>query len=275
MSVIAAAEGIYELANTHMGSAIRIVTLQRGIDPREYAITAFGGAGPIHVVKVAEQFDIPTVIVPPSPGVKSAFGLLVSDLTYDYVATAIMPVPAADLGELNKTLAQLEAAGRHDLRNEGPETAIEIERALGIRFANQMLDLAVPIPPGVVTAETLGQAERDFRKMYFDICGMRPADPCQLMNCRVRAVGVVPKPQIPMMPNGDGKPARARKVSRQAYFGEARGFVETQVYDRTALLHGDRIDGPAILEEPDSTTICPPGYAIEVDAYLNLLIRKK
>jgi len=274
LDVVAAAEGIYELANTHMGSAIRIVTLQRGIDPREYAITAFGGAGPIHVVKVAEQFDIPQVIVPPSPGVKSAFGLLVSDLAYDYVGTAIMPVDGANLPTLNRTLDGLEEAGRRDLGRERMDARIEIERALGVRFANQMLDLPVPIPPGPVTEETLRQADRDFRALYFEICGMRPTDPCQLMNCQVRAVGIVPKPQIPAMPKGDGKAARALKGSRPAYFGEARGFVDTRVYDRTALLHGDRVEGPAIFEEPDSTTICPPGYTVAVDAYLNLIIAK-
>jgi N-methylhydantoinase A len=274
LDVVATAEGIYELANTHMGSAIRIVTLQRGIDPREFAITAFGGAGPIHVVKVAEQFDIPLIIVPPSPGVKSAFGLLVSDLAYDYVATSLMPAANADFAQLNRIMADLEQAGRHDLGREGTEAEIRIERAPGVRFMSQMLDLAVPIADGPITAATIAQADKDFRELYFEMCGMRPTDPCFLVSCQVRAVGVVPKPEIPAQPNGDGKPERALKKSRQAYFGDAKGFVETRVYDRTALRPGDRIAGPAILEEPDSTTVCPPGYAIEVDPYLNVLIRK-
>ena len=273
LDVVATAEGIYELANTHMGSAIRIVTLQRGIDPREFAITAFGGAGPIHVVKVAEQFDIPLVIVPPSPGVKSAFGLLVSDLAYDYVATSLMPAANADFAHLNRIMGDLEQAGRSDLGREGLEAEIRIERALGVRFMSQMLDLAVPIADGPITAATIAQADKDFRALYFEMCGMRPADPCFLVSCQVRAVGVVPKPEIPAQPKGDGKPERALKVPRQAYFGDAHGFVDTRVYDRTALRPGDRISGPAILEEPDSTTVCPPGYAIEVDPYLNVLIR--
>ncbi|HLG86607.1 MAG TPA: hydantoinase/oxoprolinase family protein [Alphaproteobacteria bacterium] len=274
LDVVAAAEGIYELANTHMGSAIRIVTLQRGIDPREFAITAFGGAGPIHVVKVAEQFDIPLVIVPPSPGVKSAFGLLVSDLAYDYVATSLMPAADADFAQLNRIMSDLEQAGRSDLGREGTEAEIRIERALGVRFMSQMLDLAVPIADGPITAATIAQADKDFRELYFEMCGMRPTDPCFLVSCQVRAVGVVPKPEIPAQPKGDGKAERALKTSRRAYFGEA-GFVETRVYDRTALRPGDRIAGPAILEEPDSTTVCPPGYAIEVDPYLNVLIGKE
>ena len=274
LDVIAAAEGIYELANTHMGSAIRIVTLQRGIDPREYAITAFGGAGPIHVVKVAEQFDIPLIIVPPSPGVKSAFGLLVSDLAYDYVATALMPAATADFGRLNRLLDDLVATGKNDLSREDMDAELRIERALGIRFASQMLDLAVPIADGPVTQATIDQADRDFRELYFETCGMRPPDAIFVVNCQVRAVGVVPKPQIPKIAPGDGKSSRAMKTSRSAYFAEAGGFIPTNVYDRTKLLPGDRIQGPAILEEPDSTTVCPPGYAIEVDSYLNLLIRK-
>jgi N-methylhydantoinase A len=275
LDTITVAKGIYDLANTHMASAIRVVTLQRGIDPREYAITAFGGAGPLHVVKVAEQFDIPTVIVPLSPGVKSAFGLLVSDLAYDYVATTIMPAAAADCAALDAAFARLEERGRSDLAVEGEfGVGAEMQRSLDLRFANQALDIAIPMPNAPVTEEAIRQAEGRFRQLYFDLCGMRPADPCQIVNCRLRAVGMVTKPNLPTVPDGDGNADRALKAGRKAYFTEAGGFTETAVYDRIQLLPGDVVSGPAIFEEPDSTTVCPPGYAARVDAHLNLIIAR-
>jgi N-methylhydantoinase A len=275
LDTVTVAKGIYDLANTHMASAIRVVTLQRGIDPREYAITAFGGAGPLHVVKVAEQFDIPTVIVPLSPGVKSAFGLLVSDLAYDYVATTIMPAAAADCMALDKAFARLEEHGRADLAVEGEfGVGAEMQHSLDLRFANQALDIAIGVPNAPVTADAIRQAEARFRQLYFDLCGMRPTDPCQIVNCRLRAVGMVTKPNLPTVPDGDGNAARALKPSRQAYFSEAGGLTDTAVYDRVQLLPGDAVSGPAIFEELDSTTVCPPGYVARVDAHLNLIVTR-
>jgi N-methylhydantoinase A len=103
---------------------------------------------------------------------------------------------------------------------------------------------------------------------------MRPADPCQIVNCRLRAVSFVTKPGLPAVPHGDGNAARALKGTRQAYFQQMGGFIDTQVYDRTRLLPGDTVVGPAIFEEPDSTTICPPGYAARVDGHLNLIVAR-
>ena len=249
------------------------MTLQRGIDPREYAITAFGGAGPLHVVKVAEQFQIPIIIVPPSPGVKSAFGLLVSDLAYDYVATTIMPATAADFGVLDRAFAELEQSGRYDLAVEGQGIVQrELHRSIDLRFVTQALDIAVPVPDGPMTAGVIADAEARFRQLYFELCGMRPSDLCQIVTCRLRAVGVVAKPHIPELPFGDGRADRALKASRQAYFAESGGFTSCPVYDRGRLLPGDAITGPAIFEEPDSTTICPPGWSVGVDRHLNLVI---
>ncbi|HEX4508089.1 MAG TPA: hydantoinase/oxoprolinase family protein [Alphaproteobacteria bacterium] len=268
LDTVTIAKGIYDLANTHMASAIRVVTLQRGIDPRDFAITAFGGAGPLHVVKVAEQFGIPTVIVPLSPGVKSAFGLLVSDLAYDYVATAMMPAASADCAALDAAFAGLENRGRADL----PGETVEMQRSIDLRFASQALDIAIPVPNVPMTPEIIRQAEAQFRELYFETCGMRPADPCQIVNCRLRAVSFVAKPGMPTVPNGDGNAARALKGTRPAYFHQLGGFTDTAVYDRMLLLPGDAVAGPAIFEEPDSTTLCPPGYAARVDGHLNLII---
>jgi N-methylhydantoinase A len=275
LDVTATAQGIHDLANVRMGSAIRIVTLQRGVDPREQAIVAFGGAGPIHVVRVAELFQIPTIIVPPSPGVKSAFGLLVSDLAHDYVSTAIMPVEGADLAALNGAYARMEEEGRTHLAQEAARgAAIVIQRTVDVRLAHQHQTRSVPLPSGQLTAAHLAKAADDFREIYRSDFGLTPQGDYELVNHRVRATAVTAKPDSPAFPRGDGNADRALKASRPAHFAEAGGFVETRIYHRPDLQPGDVIAGPAILEEPDSATVCPPGYRLEVDAFLNLVIAK-
>ena len=271
LDLLSTAQGIHDLANTHMGSAIRVVTLQRGIDPREFAITAFGGAGPAHVVKVAELFEIPLAIIPPSPGMQSAYGLVVSDLVSDHVASVFMPLKRADPVALRAIFDRLEKEGRNAMGQYEEGVEIRVERSIGVRFASQSLDLAVPIEPGAITGETLVEAEADCRRRYLQTFGTESEDECFTVNCRLRIVGVVPKPGTEKAPRGDGDASRALKGRRNAWFGKA-GFVETEVYDRTRLRHGDSIGGPAILEEPESTTICPPGYSIYVDEYLNVRI---
>jgi N-methylhydantoinase A len=275
LTPVQVAHGIYDLANTRMGSALRLITVQRGIDPREYALVAFGGAGPIHVVRVAEQFRIPTIIIPPSPGVASAFGLLVSDVAYDFVTTQIMPATADNVPRIREIFAALERSGREALHGEGIEDRdIVLQRTVEVRFVHQQHDLPITIPNEEVTGQTVKDAEERFRSRYFELYRVRTEDPCRFVNFGVRATGIVPKPQLPKMAAGDGNAARALKGSRKAYFADQRGFVECQVYDRRKLQNGDRLAGPAILEEPDSTTICPSGYAISVDPLLNLLIKK-
>jgi N-methylhydantoinase A len=272
---VAVAHGIYELANTKMGSALRLITVQRGIDPREFALVAFGGAGPIHVVKVAEQFRIPTIIIPPSPGVASAFGLLVSDVAYDFVTTQIMPATSDNIPRIREIYAGLERSGREALYAEGIEDQnIVLARTVEVRFVHQQHDIPVAIPNEVITESTIAEAEERFRNRYFELYRVRTSDPCRFVNFSVRATGIVPKPQVPRMAAGDGNAARALKGSRKAYFGEQREFVECKVYERRALQNGDRLEGPAVLEEPDSTTICPAGYSITVDPFLNVILQK-
>ncbi|HKD67829.1 MAG TPA: hydantoinase/oxoprolinase family protein [Candidatus Binataceae bacterium] len=275
LPAVAVAHGIYELANTKMGSALRLITVQRGIDPREFALVAFGGAGPIHVVNVAEQFRIPTIIIPPSPGVASAFGLLVSDVAYDFVTTQIMPATADNIPRIREIFANLERSGREALHAEGIEDKdIVLARTVEVRFVHQQHDLPIAIPNEEITEATIAEAEERFRNRYFELYRVRTADPCRFVNFGVRATGIVPKPQLSTMEAGDGDASRALKGSRKVYFGELREFVDCNVYDRRRLQNADRLSGPAVLEEPDSTTICPAGYSIVVDPFLNVLLQK-
>ncbi len=275
MDVVSAAHGIYQLANTYMGSAVRMMTVQRGIDPREFAVMAFGGAGPIHIVRVAEQFNIPTIIIPPSPGLASAFGLLVSDIAYDYVTTKLMPASRMTASQLREIFDSLEHIGRQALAADVAEKDAVIQRTIDVRFVHQKHEHTVAVPSGPITDDTPMAVDSAFRDLYFESFRVRPDDPVEFVNYGVRAVGVVPKPVVAEVGSGDRNAQRALKGSRKAYFADIQGFVETPVYDRTALRYGDFLQGPAILEEPDSTTICPPGYTVAVDAFHNLIISKR
>jgi N-methylhydantoinase A len=276
VDITTAADGIYKIVNTHMGSAVRMVTVQRGIDPRRYAVVAFGGAGPAHIVNVAELFEIPEVIVPVSPGVKSALGLLVSDMLEDRIVTRTMDIDAADTSLLNRLFDELEQSARTSLRRDVlKENDISVERLLDLRFRHQTHEMPVPIAASVITAQTVRDVESRFRTLYADAYGVQSNDPVQIVNIRIHATGRVPQPEIvPAIP-GDGKPSRALKGTRKAYFSQARQYLETAVYARALLRYQDAFTGPAIIEEPDSTTICPPGYSVEVDAYLDLILRKR
>jgi N-methylhydantoinase A len=258
-----------------MGSAIRVVTVRRGLDPREFAVVAFGGAGPGHVIGVAEEFDIGTVLVPPSPGVRSAFGLLVADVVFEYISTRRVAVEAADPASIAELFDDREREGLVALKRAGvsPDDAL-LERLIDVRFEHQRQSLAVPVPGGPVTQATIDAADRGFRTLYRTLYGMSPPDSCEFVSFRVRALGHVPKPELAEAPDGTGMPSRALRNTRSAFFAAAGGYVETPVYWRPRLQRGDRILGPAIIEEPDSTTVCLPGYVAEVDGYLNLVLHR-
>jgi N-methylhydantoinase A len=226
-------------------------------------------------VKVAEQFEIPNVIVPVSPGLASALGLLFADMAEDYVATLLMDGRDADLARIGQLLGDLEQTARAALRAQGVANPdIAIQRLIDLRFKHQSHELSVPIPDGPIGTATVTAAEAGFRNLYHELYGVLPNDPCQLVNFRVRATGIVPKPELSRAAPGDGDSRRALKGSRQAFFAEARGFADARVYDRSRLRPGDTLSGAAIVEEPDSTTVCPPGYAVRVDEYLNLHINR-
>jgi N-methylhydantoinase A len=273
LTVIDAARGIYSLANALMGAAIRMVTLQRGTDPRDHAILAFGGAGPLHVARLAELFSIPEIIVPPSPGVKSAYGLLVSDVAYDQVQTLVTPTVGADLDRIRATLDEMETKGRAMLADEAASgDEFHIERSLDIGFAHRLQTYPIPLGDGPIDADVVAAAEARFRRHQLDVFGVESADHCRIMGVRLRAAALTSLPPASPAPPAKMEVASAIKKHRPAWFDEVGEYVGTPVYDRMLLAPGHRLSGPAIIEEPDATTICPPGAAVLVDEQLNLLI---
>ena len=276
MQTAEAAAGIHEIANASMAAAIRIVTVERGVDPRDFALLAFGGAGPAHAVRVAEEYDIPEVIVPPDPGVSSALGLLVSETASEFGRTRILDQDAADPARIEAIYAELELQGRRTLAAEGvAEERIEIERRADLRFRYQSHALSVGLPAGRLRAEDLERAAVDFRGAYERTYGVRQEDPVQFVGYRVRAVGRGPRFRLAPLRAAPSRPSPAPvEGSRPVYFRECGGFTDTAVHRRERLFPGQVVAGPAIVEEPASSTVVPPDYAAEVDAYACLVIRK-
>ena len=274
MDTVACANGIVEIANAAMTNALRVMTVQRGIDPRDLVMVAFGGAGPLHAGRLCEEMNIGLLIVPPSPGTASALGLLVTDLKHEFSRTRIMEEGEEDLEEINRVFASMESEGRAVLRREGLDDAsISFVRQVEMRYAGQSHELAVDFPAGEATADTLARLREGFHSDHDRSYGHGyPGEPTELVNFRLSALGNIRKPKLREVAAQSGPAGDARKSVRQVHFDAAGGFVRDAVYDRGRLGAGHRFDGPAIVEEMDSTTLVLPNYTVEVDRYGNLLI---
>ncbi|MBA2474607.1 MAG: hydantoinase/oxoprolinase family protein [Actinobacteria bacterium] len=262
LDVVEAANGIVEIANAAMVNALRLVSVQRGYDPREFVLVAFGGAGPAHANALAREAEVPAVIVPTSPGIFSATGLLSTDLERDTTAAMLRRVDALEASEVEEVFARLEEEGRRELAREGLATEdVSFVRRVELRYVGQSYELTVPAAD--VRAAVAGfHAEHD-RAYGFSA----EEEPVELVNLRLTAVGRIAKPGLPHLePKGAPEPRTRRPV----YFAESGGYVGCPVYDRYGLGAGAELAGPAIVEELDSTTIVHPGYRARVDEYGNL-----
>ncbi|HEY3108448.1 MAG TPA: hydantoinase/oxoprolinase family protein [Chloroflexota bacterium] len=266
LGVVETAHAIVEIANAAMAGAIRLVSVQRGYDPREHVLVAFGGAGPAHACRLAAEVEVPTTVVPVSPGIFSALGLLVTDLKHEYAATTIASLDRLDAAEVERVFGGLEAEGRAALERDGVAAeAIAFERQADLRYVGQSYELTVPFGEEML-ARFHGEHDRAYGYAA-------PSEPVELVNLRLTALGRIPKPALREVAAG-GDPAAARKGGRAVYFAEAGGFVECPVYDRARLPAGAVLAGPAAVEELDSTTVVHPGYEARVDRYGNLLLEK-
>jgi N-methylhydantoinase A len=267
-----AAAGVVAVVDNAMAEALRIVSLQRGRDPREFSLVAFGGAGPLHACRLADELQIPEVIVPPIPGGFSALGLVGSDLKREYVRTFFARLDRIDTASLDAAFAELEGTGRGMLDSTGVAAADRaIERAADVRYVRQAYELTVPFPDGAVTRAGLDRLATTFHERHRQTYGHdNPAEPVQLVNIRVTALGR--RPGLTIRQPASAGPAR--KGRRQAWFRET-GRVEVEVLARERLAAGSKIDGPAIVESLDSTLVVPPGWRGTVDGDGFLLLARR
>ena len=272
LSVEAAAQGIVDVANANMERALRVVSVERGHDPRDFSLVAYGGAGPLHAAELAAELDVPRVVVPRSAGVLSALGLLISDAAYEEGVSAVRPWAEVDPADLTERFETMEVEGRERLASEGygPDRR-RFERAVDLRYHGQSFDLRVSMPEGRLDAESLRAAADRFHERHERRYGhASPNEPVELVTVRLRARGVVDPPTLSVA-EGTGTDAEATpRTTRPATFGGETG--ETPVYDRETLEPGAEFDGPAVVEGVESTAVVPPGADAHVDDSGNVVI---
>ena len=273
-SVEEAAEGILAIVNENMAGALRLVSVQRGHDPREFALVAYGGAGPLHANAVAEIMGSFPVLVPPAPGLLCAIGDLVADFRDEFAQTYIRVLGDADAAEVGAILDGLGARALEWLTGEGiPEDARTITYTADMRYHRQGYEIPVTIDPDEARAGLDGLEER-FNALHEQLYGFRmPGTACEIVNLRAIGSGAVPKPELPVGEAGDADASGAVAEEHEIAFKGER--LPTKIYDRAKLAPGNRFDGPAIVTEFDSTTVVLPGYAAEVDVNFNILINPR
>jgi len=261
------ARGIVRVVNANMANAVRVVTVQRGVDPTGLCLVPFGGAGPLHAGEMAQDLGIPRIAVPPGPGLLCALGLLVEDLRTDAVRTHLAPLESAALPALAARFAAMEADAVAWLdRERVPAVRRRIERWLDLRYVGQNFELLVPVPEETWTAGDCAGLRRRFLDAHEQVYGFAAEDePVQVVNARLVARGLVEPPRLPRLARGDGDPTAARVGERAVYVDDARGMAPCPVYDRVRLLAGHRVAGPAVIEQFDATTFVLPGQAAVVD----------
>lgn len=278
LDVVIAAHGIHKLTNANMSDAIRVMSIQKGHDPRSFALLAAGGAGPAHAARLAQAVGLPRVIVPKAASVFCALGMLESDLKHDYVYTFWDFISKLDLELLNAEFERLEAEGRAALIAEGisPEN-IYFERDMEMRYEGQHHEVTVRVPSHRLTTEDVPEIARRFHEIHQRLFMYHEQDAdIETVNIRLTAVGTVPKPEIGRIsPNGLDT-AAALKGTRPVYFEECAGFTDTPVFDGSRLRSqpGAQLTGPAIVEEITTTTVVIPDWSCKVDVFGNLILEQ-
>jgi N-methylhydantoinase A len=264
IDVRTAAAGVIDIVNHAMAEALKIVSVQRGYDPRDFSLVAFGGAGPMHAVALAEELQIAEVVCPPIPGAFSALGLVGSDLKRDYVRTFYTTTIAADPELLERGFAELEASGAAMLdRAQVAASRRRFVRTVDARYARQSYELAVTVPQGRIDQAAIADIAQAFHARHRQTYGHDNAsEPVQLVNIRVTAVGSIP----PLTIRQETAASRdtARKKARTTWF-KATGSVEAEVFDRSRMAAGFSVKGSAVIESLESTILVPPGWTAAMD----------
>ena len=275
ISLEEAAEGILKVVNANMIRGIRRVSVERGHDPRKFSMFCFGGGGPLHAVELAKELNIPQVIIPISPGVNSAVGLLMADFRYDYSKTYLRKVSGLDLEDLNDHYRKLEEQALEEMLAEKiPRDKIVFQRSADMRYLGQGYEVEVPVPNGSLTDREVEGLREAFNKIHAQLYGYdQPDEEMEIVYVRMASIGEVSKPEFYREGLSDQDAGGAMKGTRKVYMDG--GYVETALYDRSRLRPNNRFEGPAIVEQFDSTTLIKPGQSVRVDEYFNMLIQLK
>lgn len=271
MDLINASLATLRVANANMADAVRLISIARGHDPRDFALVAFGGAGPLHGVDIARELNIPVVIVPPNPGVTSAVGCMLVDVQHDVTQMFFKDAASADPADIEAAFKTLEIEGRERLERDGVEAEnMTFQRFVDMRYRGQWRSLAVPVS-GQITS--MDDALAIFHNEYEKAHNFRREDfPVEIYRLTVRAIGVTPKPSFPKI-EIDKNAKAVPKGTRDVWFHGHPKAMLTNLYDRENLPAGVTINGPAIIDQLDSTTVIPPGDVAYIDEWLNIQIK--
>ncbi|PYI56362.1 hydantoinase/oxoprolinase family protein [Paenibacillus flagellatus] len=277
LSLLEATMGILSVVNANMTRAIRLISVEKGYDPREFTLVSFGGGGGLHCGALARELGIPRILVPPSPGTFCSLGLLVTDVRSDYVRSSLQESNGGGLDTIRGLFADMEREGAAMLAKEGvPESNRRYALGLDMRFKGQNYELTVPVEWSELTVEGLPAIVARFHEQHEKNYGYSNRNGVvEFVNYRVTALGELPKAALRAEEESAGAGRTVKPTStRDVYFAETDrpGYYSTGIYSRTDLLPGDRLAGPAIIEQMDSTILLLPGQTLRVDAYRNLLI---
>ena len=276
MSVEEASMGAVQILTHSMVQSIEENSVRKGFDPRDFALVAEGGAGPLFSAQVGVEVGTPWVLVPPYPGITSAMGLLATDMVYEYVSTAYQRLSTLDAAALERRFGELEQRARAQLEEDGvPADRVLVQRVADCRYLGQGYELRVDAPSGQIDDDWVERVRADFHDIHEREYSRRfEESDIEIPNVRVRGIGLMPPLSTPEVEHGGESPDGALRHEGAAWFrvdGELRQ-VPTRYYDRAALEAGNMIDGPAIVNQYDTTTVVPPGIAAHVDRFGNVII---
>ena len=277
LDLLEAADGVLKIIDAKMEEAIKAVSSARGYDIRDFTLVAFGGGGPMHAGRMALDLGIPSVLVPLTPGVHSALGLLMSDVKHDYVRSKLVALDDLDLAEINHMFHQLIERAKADLKSEGfSAEEIKIEPYLDLRYAGQGYELTVPCTMPPLNKHDLALMRQRFDTMHEQNSGHKAeSEPVELVSLRLISLGLVPQAKLSPGKVTGRKVEDAKLGERKVYFGKEHGVLTTQVYNRDLFEPGYKIAGPAIVEQLDTTTVIQPEQEATVDGYRNIIIKEK
>ena len=272
LDVVAAAAGMVQVMNVNMASAMREISVQKGYDPREFLMICAGGAGPIHAAMIARELDIRRFLVPRDSSIFCAAGMLRSDLKHDFVRSlhGLLAPGGIDPDELSHSVAELQAEAQAVLADDGiPPERRRLEHAADLRYLGQYHEVTVELPADTLESCDVAAIAAAFHAAHDRLYGYHLADEetaIELVNLRLTAIGVTEKPPLETQPEAGPDPATALKGRRPVYLPETRDFAEVAVFDGEHLAHGMRIEGPAIVEQVNTTVFLPPGHDLACDA---------
>ena len=280
LDLIAAADGILRIAIENMAAGIRTVSVKRGRDPRDYALVAFGGAGPLHACYLADWLDMKSVVIPPSPGVTSAYGLLLTDVRIDLVHTDVQREDRLDAKRVTGEIAVLETRVTERLAAEGfKDDGIQLQHFFDMRYGGQAYEIRIPLERtggGKLSKKALQKSIADFHVSHKDLYGYsyEGIELVELVNVGVTGFGLLKRPQIPALEKSGKSPDAALKEEADVFFPQTGGTMKSPVYSRSKLNAGSEVMGPAIVEQYDSTTVVNPGWLGRVDEWGSLILSK-